>query len=163
MSVKEKEKSMKSQSGLPEDAVNTIVERLSVFLADIHQLYIKTLAFHWNVEDERFAQLHELFEEGYEELADDLDEIAERIRQLGALAPGSVKKLSETTRLSDTEMTKNGDQMIGTLAKDYEALVKHIREDIATAEKHGDPLTADILVKILGEYEKRAWMLRSHL
>ncbi|HJT06289.1 MAG TPA: DNA starvation/stationary phase protection protein, partial [Stellaceae bacterium] len=60
---------------------------LSKLLADTYTLYLKTQGFHWNVVGPRFHDLHKLFEEQYNELAAANDEIAERIRALGAKAP----------------------------------------------------------------------------
>ena len=65
------------------------VEALSQLLADSYTLYLKTHNFHWNVTGPMFTTLHTLFETHYQELALAVDEIAERIRALGAVAPGS--------------------------------------------------------------------------
>ena len=154
---------MKVNSGLSNDAKTAVAERLAVLLADIHQLYIKTLGFHWNVEDSRFLLLHELFETGYIQLAKDMDEVAERIRKLGILAPGSIQQLTSLRRLQDAHLVKVGDQMIEILARDYEQLEGWLREDIHLADQMGDPGTADMLTAILGRYEKQSWFLRSHL
>ena len=64
-------------------------EALSRLLADSYTLYLKTHNFHWNVTGPMFTTLHTLFETEYTELALAVDEIAERIRALGAVAPGS--------------------------------------------------------------------------
>lgn len=154
---------MKSRFGIPTQSIDTIVGNLNVLLADIHQLYIKNLGYHWNVQDPRFYQLHQLFEAGYEELASNLDLVAERIRKLGRLAPQSIKELSEAVRLQDTQPVNTAQQMIDLLACDYESLLIWLREDIDAATDLGDFGTADMLTELLRQYEKRAWFLRSHL
>ena len=60
-------------------------------------LYLKTHNYHWNVTGELFHSLHEQFEEQYTELAEAIDEIAERIRSLGYRAPGTFKEFNELT------------------------------------------------------------------
>ena len=75
--------------GLEPDAAATIVEILTKHLSDQHVLYVKTRNFHWNVTGPHFAQLHKLYEEQYNQLAEAIDSTAERIRMLGAPAPGS--------------------------------------------------------------------------
>ena len=147
---------------LSDEAKSSITARLATLLADIHQLYIKSLGFHWNIVDPRFSSLHELFEVGYTQLAKDLDEVAERIRKLDHLAPSSVASLSSLSRLKDTQETQNGDQMLDLLANDYESLLIWLREDISNAEQHGDPGTADLLTGMLRVYEKQVWILKSH-
>lgn len=154
---------MQAKCGLSNEAVQSVTERLAVLLSDIHQLYIKNLAYHWNVEDQRFHLLHELFEQGYKELAADMDLVAERIRELGRFAPQTVEELSKRSRLSDTQVATTGDQMIDVLAKDYELLLLRLREDIECADGQGDIGTADMLTGLLRQYEKRVWFLRSHL
>src|SRR6266849_1281287 len=69
-----------------------IAASLSKLLADTYTLYLKTQGFHWNVTGPRFHDLHKLFEEQYNELADANDEIAERIRALGAKAPAPMRR-----------------------------------------------------------------------
>ncbi len=140
-----------------------IPKKLAITLADIHQLYIKTLGFHWNVEDARFSQLHNLFQDLYEELAEHLDLVAERIRMLGEKSPGSIRELNELKRLKDTGVVAWADEMIEQLSNDYKSLIEFLKEDIDQADKEGDPGTADLLTNILRSYEKNHWFLVSHL
>lgn len=154
---------MKVNFGLSVDETGKIAQILTALLADIHQLYIKNLGYHWNVEDPRFLLLHELFEQGYTELASDLDQVAERIRKLGHLAPQSVEELIAARRLKDTQKVASGDQMVDALATDYEHLMVSLRADIQAISETGDEGTVDMLIGLLRQYEKRAWFLRSHL
>lgn len=154
---------MEAHSGISEKTIHTIAGNLATLLADIHQLYIKTLAYHWNVEDARFSQLHEFFETLYQQLAQTMDEVAERIRKLGQFAPSTLSKLTSLKRLGDTQDAQTGNQMISFLAEDFERLCVWLREDIKNADELGDPGTSDMLVGILRDSEKAAWMLRSHL
>src|SRR5229473_3205526 len=78
-----------------------IAASLSKLLADTYTLYLKTQGFHWNVTGPRFHDLHKLFEEQYNELADANDEIAERIRALGAKAPASYSEFKKLATLSE--------------------------------------------------------------
>ncbi len=57
-----------------------VANALSRVLADGYVLYLKTHNYHWNVTGKLFHSLHEQFEEQYTELAEAIDEIAERIR-----------------------------------------------------------------------------------
>ncbi|MCA9904071.1 MAG: DNA starvation/stationary phase protection protein, partial [Anaerolineae bacterium] len=78
--------------GLAEKARDGVVETLCTVLADAHVLYIKLRKYHWNVTGPQFHSLHELFEEQYTAMATTIDEIAERILQYGASAPGSMQQ-----------------------------------------------------------------------
>jgi starvation-inducible DNA-binding protein len=79
------------------EANEAVVRQLERVLATSYTLYLKTHNFHWNVTGPMFTTLHTLFETQYTELAAAVDEIAERIRALGAKAPGSY---SDYLRLS---------------------------------------------------------------
>ena len=57
-----------------------VCEILHQLLASTYTLYLKTQNYHWNVLGPHFQSLHMLFQSQYEELAESIDEIAERIR-----------------------------------------------------------------------------------
>ena len=69
-----------------------ITDGLARLLADTYTLYLKTHNYHWNVTGPMFQTLHLMFETQYNELALAVDLIAERIRALGAPAPGSYRE-----------------------------------------------------------------------
>jgi starvation-inducible DNA-binding protein len=108
--------------------------------------------------------LHALFEGQYNALAETIDEIAERIRSLGGVAPGSMKEFLKLSRLDEQPGGKlEAEKMIAALLSDYEAVIRSLRADIEKADAAGDAGTNDFLVGILEGHEKTAWMLRSHL
>lgn len=155
---------MKISIGVKEDSCKKIVELLSVVLADEHVLYTKTRNAHWNVEGGDFHAMHVFFEEQYTELEQVIDDVAERIRQLGHYAVGSLKEFLELTRLSETSAGNNDSKTyIKTLLADHESIIMHIRENIEWIEEANDVGTADFLIAVMQGHEKQAWMLRAHL
>ncbi|CAM2835787.1 Dps family protein [Rariglobus hedericola] len=155
---------MKTNTGLSSKARESVVDALAVLLADEHVLYVKTRNFHWNVTGAHFGALHVLFEKQYDELAETIDEIAERIRSLGCIAPGSMAAFLKLARLSEATGKPPKDvEMIGALLADHESIARALRGSIELADKHGDEGTADFLTGILEAHEKTAWMLRAHL
>ncbi|SFJ00108.1 Dps family protein [Myroides guanonis] len=155
---------MKTSIGIKEEARQRIAEFLSVILADEHILYTKTRNAHWNVEGSDFHAMHLFFEEQYGELEGVIDEIAERIRQIGHYAPGTLKSFLELTRLTEAKEGKNDStSYIKELKADHESIIIHIRENIEWIEDANDNGTADFLIAIMQGHEKQAWMLRAHL
>lgn len=155
---------MKTSIGIKEEARQKIADFLSVILADEHILYTKTRNAHWNVEGNDFHAMHLFFEEQYNELEGVIDEIAERIRQIGHYAPGTLKGFLELTRLTETKTGKNDSaSYIKDLNEGHESIVMHIRENIEWIEEAMDQGTADFLIGIMQGHEKQAWMLRAHL
>jgi starvation-inducible DNA-binding protein len=149
--------------GLDDKSINEIYSITSHILADIQALYIKTRGFHWNLEDPRFYFLHELFEDHYEELEEESDMVAERLRQLGRQAPGSFEEFKRLMSLKEVNDVLSGDQMIEALVSDHELLIRNMRQAIDSTTNMLDFGTADMFTEIMRKFDKRAWMLRSHL
>ena len=158
-----KKASLAQKIGLDEKKVDEITNISAHILADVQALYIKTRGFHWNLEDPRFYFLHELFNEHYEALEEESDLIAERIRQIGRRAPGSFAEFKQLMSLKETSERLSGDEMIETLVGDYEYLIRNLRQAIDHITNLEDFGTADMFTQIIREFEKRAWMLRSHI
>ncbi|MBD3270146.1 DNA starvation/stationary phase protection protein [Candidatus Peregrinibacteria bacterium] len=149
--------------GLDNSVKEKVSDILKHILADTYVLYYKTQVSHWNIEDPRFHSLHEMFEEQYEQLQDATDEIAERMRTLGAKAPLGLQTLLEATKLKEYEKDLDANNMIKSLLEDHEHLIIELRQGIKTCADLGDDGNADFLTARLEEHEKTAWMLRSSL
>lgn len=140
-----------------------IAKDLSKLLANTYILYVKTQNFHWNVEDPRFYSLHKFFEEQYEELAEALDTIAERIRMIGEKSPAALTAFLKLATLKDAGNQLSGDKMLQALLQDHEALIRDLHPQIEFSNDHEDEGTGDMLIERLRAHEKAAWMIRSHL
>lgn len=140
-----------------------VVDALSVLLASSYTLYLKTHNYHWNVTGPMFTTLHTLFETNYTELAAAVDEIAERIRALGAFAPGSYSAFNQLSAVKEDTGRPDANEMIRLLVADQEVIADSARRVIAAAEDAGDQASADLATRRLDVHEKTAWMLRSHL
>ncbi len=149
--------------GISKEKRAAISGGLSKLLADSYTLYLKTHNYHWNVTGPQFNTLHTMFEDQYTELAQAVDEIAERIRALGFPAPGSYKAFSELSSIKEETGTPNADDMVRELVVGQETVVRTAREVFPTVESANDEPTADLLTQRMQVHEKNAWMLRSML
>jgi starvation-inducible DNA-binding protein len=166
--VKTNVKATKAESvaiGITGAHLKATSQLLQSCLANLHVLYIKTRNFHWNVEGMSFGPLHELFEKQYKQLESTIDEVAERIRNLGFFAVGSLKGFLDIAKLKEhTQEGTPARDMIRILAEDHETQIRFLREAIDTIdEEYGDAGTADFLTDVIRAHEKTAWMLRVHL
>jgi len=143
--------------------VERVADALSNVLADTFILYLKTHNFHWNVTGPMFGTLHQMFEEQYNELWLAVDAIAERIRSLGFIAPGSYGEFTKLTYLQEGPGATNASEMIAELLRDHETTARTARSALAVAGKAVDAPTEDLLTQRLAAHEKAAWMLRSLL
>ena len=140
-----------------------VIEALRRLLADSYTLYLKTHNFHWNVTGPMFTTLHTLFETQYTEYALAVDEIAERIRALGAPAPGSYSEFAALAAVKEAAGGESATEMIETLVADQEGVVEAARRVVEAAGAAGDQASEDLGVRRIDVHEKNAWMLRSHL
>ncbi len=148
---------MSTQSNEP------VVEALAELLASSYTLYLKTHNYHWNVTGPMFTTLHTLFEEQYTELALAVDEIAERIRTLGAFAPASFTAFAELSVVSEETGHPKAEEMIRVLVADQQAISDAAQRVIEAAEAANDSASEDLGTRRMDIHEKNAWMLRSHL
>jgi starvation-inducible DNA-binding protein len=140
-----------------------VVEALSQVLANTFILSLKTQNFHWNVSGPLFYTLHAMFEEQYKELWLAGDAIAERIRAIGGVAPGSYREFSKDTYLQEPTSLPSATGMIGELLSDHEVSARTVRSALAVSRAAVDSATEDLLTQRLAAHEKAAWMLRSLL
>ncbi len=156
-------KSVKINIGIDEKDREAIAGGLSRLLADSYTLYLKTHNFHWNVTGPMFNTLHLMFETQYTELALAVDLIAERIRALGVVAPGSYTQFAKLTSIPEETGNPDAMEMLRQLVKDHETVTRTARETFPAVEKANDESTADLLTQRMQLHEKTAWMLRSML
>jgi starvation-inducible DNA-binding protein len=140
-----------------------IAQGLSVLLADSYTLYLKTHNFHWNVVGPMFQALHLMFETQYTELALAVDLIAERIRALGILAPGSYAEFGKMTSVKEAVGVPKAMEMVRQLVESNEAVVTSAKKAFPAAEAAGDQATMDLLTQRMTIHEKTVWMLKSLL
>ncbi|HRJ53434.1 MAG TPA: Dps family protein [Candidatus Thiothrix moscowensis] len=149
--------------GIQTEQRQAIADGLSRLLADTYTLYLKTHNYHWNVTGPMFNTLHLMFETQYNELALAVDLIAERIRALGHVAPGTYAAYSRLSSIPEEEGVPKAQDMIRNLVEGQEAVVRTARSIFPVVDEAGDEPTADLLTQRMQIHEKNAWMLRSML
>jgi starvation-inducible DNA-binding protein len=150
-------------TGLSQTDRGRVAEELTKVLADSFALYLKTHGYHWNVRGPEFFSFHNLLEQQYRDIWAALDEIAERIRALGVLAPQSFSGFGNLTSIKDGDSEKEAIPMLKELMQDHETLIATARAAFEAAQTAGDEASADLMTQRLAAHEKFAWMLRSTL
>lgn len=153
----------KKKPAQPVNKTVSMADGLAHLLADTYVLYVKTQNFHWNVTGAFFYSFHKMFEEQYEQLADAVDTIAERMRALMVVAPASLSEFLALTSLEEADGHLTADEMIDELLNDHEKMVENIAVLFGIAQAASDEVTLDMLIERKTEHEKTAWMLRSTL
>lgn len=151
--------------GLTEEQRYGVIEILNRNLSDFYLLNIKTKKYHWDVVGPQFMTLHELWQEQYDTLTENIDATAERIRALGGYPAGTAKGFLELATLKEhPNDLPLATEMVARLANDHEQIIRNLRTDIdRCSEEFHDEGTMDFLTGIMEQHEEMAWMLRSFI
>ncbi|MEA5576693.1 Dps family protein [Anabaena sp. UHCC 0451] len=151
--------------GLTEEQRSGVMNLLNQNLADSYVLVVKTKKYHWDVVGPQFRTLHELWDEQYEELSENIDELAERIRTLGGYPTGTMEGfLSLATLKEHSGEIPTATGMVTQLVEDHEQIIRNLRSHVdRCSEEFHDQVSADFLTDLMQKHEETAWMLRSFI
>lgn len=143
--------------------MDDLVKGLRQVVADTYAVIGQTHLCHWNVRGSSFFSLHQAFEEQYTELFAAVDEIAERIRAKGFLAPGGLAALATMADIPELEEDADATSMVRHLLVANEKTLNDLRTVRDLASKHGDCESEDLMIGRVRVHEKTVWMLRSFI
>ena len=139
-----------------------LLAKMNAYLANQEIMYIKLHNMHWNLKGNGFFTLHAKLEEYYDQTADIIDEVAERILAMGELPVANLKKALEITKVKELpDGAIDIAEAVRILTIDVEYWVHDSKELVELADKEGDVVTTDIFTGYLKEYEKTLWMLKA--
>lgn len=142
------------------DKVTTTLRQV---VADSYALIGQTHLCHWNVRGPSFFSLHAAFEAQYTELFAAVDEIAERIRAKGSLAPGGLANLAQLAGIEELAEDATAQDMVRHLLNANEKLLGDLKAARDAAGAAGDSETEDLMIARTQVHEKTVWMLKSFL
>jgi starvation-inducible DNA-binding protein len=152
-----------TKNDLPEKTRAEMVELLSARLADATDLQTQSKQAHWNVKGPSFIALHELFDKVNEDVEEYVDDIAERIVQLGGYADGGVRTAAKASTLAAFPRVLSGRENVEALSSALAVFGKSVRANIDGADKAGDKDTADLFTEISRGVDKWLWFVEAHL
>jgi starvation-inducible DNA-binding protein len=138
-------------------------EHLNQILADSYALMSLTHLAHWNVEGPGFFALHTAFQTQYEELFIAIDEIAERVRALGAYATGGLDNLARKAQMKEFSSPLPQEDYVRLLLAANEKLVADAAQARDVAGEANDPESQDLMIARITLHQKTIWMLKSFL
>ncbi|PZD79245.1 Dps family protein [Mesonia sp. K7] len=144
---------------LNEEKNKKTVEQLNILLADYHLYYQKLRNFHWNIVGKNFFDLHEKFEEMYDDAVLKIDEIAERILTLRFQPVSNYSDYLDLSNLSESKSELTDVKMVKDLLKDHGKIITQMRKVVDVADKANDEGTIDLIGAYIRELEKVSWML----
>jgi starvation-inducible DNA-binding protein len=146
--------------GIEKDTLT--IDFLNRLLANHFVLFLKIYNFHWNVVGKQFASAHQYTNDLYDQLFEDVDDIAERIRQLNGKPVGTLKGYLEITEIEeydDGRTTPDAKEIFEIILRDYEFLIRELRNFLSTDGI--DNGTVNFLEDMIMKKEKNAWLIRA--
>jgi starvation-inducible DNA-binding protein len=154
----------KTKNDLSDTIRAKAIELLNARLADAIDLQTQTKQAHWNVKGPHFIGLHELFDKINEDVEDYVDDLAERVVQLGGVAEGTARMVDKRSSLSEYPAnTVDGRSHVEALSSALAAFGKGARKAIDQANELGDLDTADLFTEISRGIDKWLWFVEAHL
>ncbi|QHS53082.1 Dps family protein [Edaphobacter sp. 12200R-103] len=142
------------------ESVKEISGALTVLLADVFALYIKTKNFHWHMSGPHFRDYHLLLDEHGDQLFAMTDDIAERARKIGGTTLRSIRHIAQIKRIEDNDADYVTPQdMLSELWEDNKALVLSMKSLHDLCDAAGDVATTSVLENWIDETQRRAWFL----
>ncbi|WP_332649504.1 Dps family protein [Lysinibacillus sp. 54212] len=137
--------------------------QLNELVATMSVLYTKLHNYHWYVNGPSFFTLHTKFEELYNEVTLNLDEVAERILSKGGKPVATLKEHLELSRIQEATGTESTEEMVQTTIEDFKIIMVALNNAMEQAAEEGDDRTEDLLNANYQSLEKHAWMLTAFL
>ena len=136
-------------------------QNLNELLSDLNVFYRKLQNYHWNVTGQDFFQAHSKLEELYNEINEQIDEVAEHILILGKEPLGTLKDYLEKTNITEAENKKIQSQAVfQTILKDYKKLLEKVTEIKEKADEQKEYSTSALMDDYILDYSKIIWMLK---
>ena len=141
--------------------MDKFVNQLKIAFASQYAFAIKAQNFHWNVEGSDFYQLHNLFEDIYNEVYGAVDAFAENIRKIKAYTPASLYRFSALSAVNDEVEVLDPSAMVAELLRDAEKMQEIMKVLFVLAENLGHHGLSNFLADRQDAFAKHAWFLRS--
>ena len=152
-----------TRNDLPRVTRTKLIDLLDARLADATDLQTQLKQAHWNVKGPAFIALHELFDKINEAVEDYVDDLAERVVQLGGVAHGTARQVAKHSTLPEFPGVTSGHDHVEAVATVLAAFGKLARAGIERADKLGDKDTADLFTEISRGTDKWLWFVEAHL
>lgn len=141
-----------------------IVKKLNEFLSDLEIMNVKLQNYHWNVIGKGFFITHEKLEEYYDEIREQIDEIAEHILSLGNQPIGTMKDFIENSSIKEAKNEQiKSLEIIENLIYDLQILKQKALQIKQEADDKEYYATSSLIDDYIKDYSKKIWMLNATL
>ncbi len=149
--------------GLNTKKSNKLANNLNELLANYSIFYQNVRGFHWNIQGQKFFELHLKFEELYSNLILKMDEIAERILTLEEKPEHRFTVYLKISKIKEKKEVNDGLLAIEEILNSFKIILVKQREILELAQEIKDEGTNSIMSDYIREQEKLTWMYSAFL
>jgi starvation-inducible DNA-binding protein len=144
-------------------SVNKTVDGLQELLASLQVYYTNLRGFHWNVKGMMFFGAHARLEEYYDDAAEKVDEVAERILMLGGVPAHNFSDYLKASAIKETKVVSDHNEILKLILDNLKVLIALERKVLKTASEGDDEGTVALMSDFISAQEKTVWMLTATL
>lgn len=149
--------------GLETAKTQKLADALNDLLSNYQIFYMNVRGYHWNIKGESFFELHDKFEELYNDLLVKVDEIAERVLTLGHRPAHAFSTYLEKSEVQEKKDVSEGKQAVESIVDSFARLIARQRDILTAAGDANDEGTVALMSDYISQQEKTVWMYRSYL
>ena len=136
-------------------------KNLNVLLSDLNVFYRKLQNYHWNVQGKDFFNIHAKLEEYYDEINEQIDEVAEKMLMIDMQPLGTMKDYLTNTTIQEAENAKIDENSVyPILIKDYDTLLNQVKTIKKQADDQSCYMMSSFMDELISSYKKHLWMLK---
>lgn len=153
----------KNYIGLEKEKTKELASNLNDLLSNYQIFYMNVRGFHWNIKGDNFFELHQKFEEMYDDLLLKIDEVAERILTLEHSPTHSYSNYIKQSDIKEVVDLSNGKEAVQHILNSFAVILEKQRSILKLAGESNDEGTVALMSEYISEQEKLTWMYRSYL
>ena len=144
--------------------MENLVNNLNCLLSDLNVFYRKLQNYHWNVKGKDFFAMHTKLEEYYNQINEQIDEVAEKMLMEDMQPLGTMKDYLENTCMQEAENKRiSENEVYPIIIKDYETLLKKVTEIKKQTDEKECYLISAFMDELIASYKKNIWMLKQSI
>ena len=133
---------------------------LNLLLSNLNVFYRKLQNYHWNITGKDFFITHEKLEGYYNDINNQIDEIAEVIVAKNCKVLATMKEYLETSQIKEVESKKvKSCDIWNIILKDYETLIENCKKIKNESENENCAVTSSLMDEYIKDYQKKCWMI----
>ena len=149
--------------GLDKADSKELGEKLNELLANYSVFYQNTRGYHWNIKGDDFFELHQKFEELYNNLFVKIDEVAERILTLGYSPSHSYSEYYKISQVKESDRVTDGKEAVSQILNAFKTVIKIQRDILDLSGRADDEGTNALMSDYIREQEKLVWMYSAYV